>query len=88
MTYRQLYQNHLENCMSRGGTPKQMEKTVKEFNSLENQFYSPTEMFKEWVLTDLQHLCTTCSRIFTLKEEPIDLDEEVTCQTCKGITHG
>ena len=83
MTYLNEYQLYLEIKMAGGGTPDEMETSVKEYNAAGRPGYHPGMPFQRW-LVGVTFACTNCQGEFrVLKGACPAPTSEVTCESCQ-----
>jgi hypothetical protein len=78
-TYGELFSQHLEQLLARGGTPFVMREAVKAYDG-DSETRRPE--FEGWVHQTAAFSCIRCGRVFSPKKE-IEETSYIECTWCK-----
>lgn len=83
-TYLEGYQQHLEQRLALGGTPKEMEACLTEYNQVGDPAWGSSTGFEAWA-KKMPFQCVDCRRPFNVAPEQQMLPHDVTrCPECHG----
>lgn len=79
-TYLEQYHQHLEALISKGGTPKEMEACLEEYNRSGDPSWVATKSFNDWA-GRMKFTCVDCRKTYAVANP--SPDNETRCEKCK-----